>query len=155
MEKNDNSRDAVNDIFRLIDSGQIEHAEKKCQSYLDTNPDDTNILGLLGAILLKLGRTKEAKPVLEKTIGLEPAFAKPYEDLGMLYLNEDNAEQAIRYFEDAIRLDSNQASAYSGLANALSCVGETEAAAEARQKYLALFQCNDIGTGAKQYKSAH
>ncbi len=150
MEKNHNSHNAVNDIFRLIDSGQIEHAETKCRSYLDTHPDDINVLGLLGAVLLKLGRAGEAKPVLEEAIRLEPAFAKPYEDLGMLYLSEDNAEQAVQYFDDAIRLDSNQASTYSGLAKALSRVGKAEAAAKAQQKYLALSPvAQDLAKAAK------
>lgn len=132
------SRNAVNDIFGLINSGQIQHAESKCRSYLDDHPDDVNVLGLLGAILLKLGQAVEAKPILEKTIKLEPAFAKPYEDMGMLYLQEGDMQQAVRYFENAIDLDGSQTSVYSNLAKALSRMGRNEAAEEARQKYLAL-----------------
>jgi len=138
MLKKGESRGVVNDIFRLINSGQVELAKTRCRSYLDNYPDDINVLGLLGAILLKLGRPDDAKPILEKTIGLEPAFAKPYEDLGMLYLHEGATEKAVGYFQDAIRLDGSQADAYSGLAKALARLGDNEGAEEAQQKYLKL-----------------
>jgi tetratricopeptide (TPR) repeat protein len=138
MANTDSSKNAVIDIFRLIDSGQTQHAESQCRSYLAEHPDDVNILGLLGAVLMKLGQNAKAKPILEKTIRLEPLFAKPYEDLGMLCLNERDPGQAIQFFEKSIRLDASQASAYSGLATALAQVGENEAAEEARQKYLGL-----------------
>ena len=138
MVKKGESRGAVNDIFRLINSGQVEIAKSRCRSYLDKNPDDINVLGLLGAILLKLGRSDDARPILEKTIGLEPNFAKPHEDLGMLYLQAGEAQKAVGYFQDAIRLDGSQAGAYSGLAKAHARLGDNEAAEEARNEYLKL-----------------
>jgi tetratricopeptide (TPR) repeat protein len=87
---------------------------------------------------LKLGRLDDAKPVLEKTIRLAPTFAKPYEDMGMLYLSEGDAKQAVRYFESAIHLDDSQAGAHSGLAEALFRLGNIEAANAARQRFLQL-----------------
>lgn len=138
MDKQGESRNAVNDIFRLINSGQIEHAKSKCRSYLDLHPNDINVLGLLGAILLKLGQSADARPILEKTIRLEPNFAKPYEDLGTLHLQEGETEKAVGYFQDAIRLDGSQAGAYSGLAKALARLGDNESAEEARKEHLKL-----------------
>jgi tetratricopeptide (TPR) repeat protein len=138
MNRKGESRSAVNDIFRLINSGQVEHAKSKCRAYLENHPDDINVLGLLGAILLKLGRSDDAKPILEKTIRLEPNFAKPHEDLGMLFLHEGANEKAVGYFQDAIRLDGSQADAYSGLAKALARLGDNEGAEEAQKEYLKL-----------------
>lgn len=93
---------------------------------------------MLGAVLLKLGQIADAKPVLERAIQLEPAFAKPHEDLGMLYLHENAPRKALRYFETAIRLDGSQASAYGGLAKTLLSLGKDELAQAAQQKYLKL-----------------
>jgi len=132
------SKQAINDIFRLINSEQIEQAEQSCRSYLEINPDDVNVLGLLGAVLLKLDQLADAKSVLEKTIQLEPAFAKPHEDMGRLCLRAGNPEPAVRFFETAIRLDGGQATAYGGLAKALSLLGKDDAAKAARQEYLKL-----------------
>jgi tetratricopeptide (TPR) repeat protein len=132
------TRKAINDVFRLINSGQTEQAEAACRAYLDDSPDDVNILGLLGAILLKLGRSSDAKALLERAIELEPAFAKPHEDLGTLLLREGAAAAAKRCLETAIKLDGGQASAYSMLANACRQTGDLEAAEEAHRKYMAL-----------------
>ena len=132
------TRKAINDVFRLINSGQTEQAEVACRAYLDDSPDDVNILGLLGAILLKLGRSSDAKALLERAIELEPAFAKPHEDLGILFLREGDAAAARRHLETAIKLDGGQASAYSMLANACRQTGDLEAAEEAHRKYMAL-----------------
>jgi tetratricopeptide (TPR) repeat protein len=138
MVQADKARRAFDDIFSLINSGRFEHAEKRCKSYLEGSPDDINVLGLLGVVLLRVGKITDAKPVLEKTIRLEPKFAKPHEDLGMLCLHEGKPERAVQYFEEAIRLDGSQAGAYAGLAKALTRLGEHEAANEAEKRHLEL-----------------
>lgn len=138
MIQADKAQRAFEDIFSLINTGQFEHAEKRCKSHLEGSPDDINVLGLLGAVLLRIGKITDAKPILEKTIRLEPKFAKPHEDLGMLCLHEGNPERAVQYFEKAIRLDGSQAGAYAGLAKALARLGEYEAANEAEKRHLEL-----------------
>jgi len=52
----DTSQQAINDIFHLVRSGQLEQAELMCASMLIKHPDDVNIIGLHGAVLLKLGK---------------------------------------------------------------------------------------------------
>ena len=61
MQKPDTSRQAIDDIFRLIRSGQLEQAEQKCSSLLIEYPRGVNIIGLHGAILLKLGHEDDAQ----------------------------------------------------------------------------------------------
>ena len=128
MTQTNETQLTIDGIFRLISTGQFGPAEEYCRSYLEQAPDDINVLGLLGAILLKLERPQDAKPVLEKTIRLEPEFAKPHEDLGFLHLRTGDPEQAIRCFEEAIRLDAEQPGAWSGLADALMHHGDRERA---------------------------
>jgi tetratricopeptide (TPR) repeat protein len=128
----------IDGIFRLINSGQFGPAEEYCRSFLEQSPDDINVLGLLGAILLKLERPQDARPILEKTVQLEPGFAKPHEDLGFLHLRASNLTQAIHYFEEAIRLDAEQPGAWSGLADALLRNGDKDRAQTARRRFLEL-----------------
>lgn len=132
------TRRGIEDIFRLISSGQFQQAEQKCVSLLEKNPDDVNVLGLLGVVSLRLGKTAEARPVLEKAIAIEPGFAKPHEDLGMLCLHEGRPEQAVKSFEEAIRLDGTQPGAWAGLAEAQARLGNIEAANKIRQHHLEL-----------------
>ena len=138
MSQPNEIRTAINDVFRLINSGQTEQAESACRAHLEDRPDDVNIIGLLGAILLKLGKLTDAKVLLERAIEIEPAFAKPYEDLGILYLREGNALEARRLLEKSTSLDGSQASAYAALANACRQSGDKECAEEAHGKFMSL-----------------
>ena len=138
MVQGSKARRRIEDIFSLINSGQFEHAETRCKSYLERDPDDINVLGLLGVVLLRLGKTTDAKPILKRAIQIEPNFAKPHEDLGMLYLHEGNLERSVQYFEEAIRLDGSQAGAFAGLAQAQGRLGEYAAASEAQKRHLDL-----------------
>ena len=99
MSNDSSSRNAMNAVFRLINAGQFEQAESICRAHLSNEADDVNILGLLGAILLKLGNIEEARETLERTVEIEPAFSKPYEDLGALFLKEGNAVKARELLE--------------------------------------------------------
>ncbi|NCF16419.1 MAG: tetratricopeptide repeat protein [Gammaproteobacteria bacterium] len=135
MTQTNETQLTLDGIFRLISTGQFGPAEEYCRSYLEQAPDDINVLGLLGAILLKLERPEDAQPVLEKTIRLEPEFAKPHEDLGFLHLRSGDPAQAIQCFEEAIRLDAEQPGAWSGLADALMHHGDRERAQIARRRF--------------------
>ena len=125
----------MDNAFSLIAAGRIEDAEQYCRDSLERLPGSVNLLGLLGAILLKRGRTDEAESVLLRTIALEPAFAKPHEDLGALHLQLNKPFEAITFFETAVRLDPQQVSAQLGLATALARCGR-QAEADAAQEQL-------------------
>jgi Flp pilus assembly protein TadD len=136
MNKPDASRRSIEGLFRLISSGQLEQAEQECRSLLVNHPQDVNVIGLHGAILLKLGQLDKAEQALHRAVALEPGFAKPHEDLGRLFLARKEAEKAARHFSRAIDLDGSQDSAYSGLANALAQQGKLEQAKRAHQHFL-------------------
>ena len=137
MAKLPDARQAMDNAFSLITSGRIEEAEQSCRESLERLPGSANLLGLLGAILLKRGRTGEAEAVLLRTIALEPEFAKPQEDLGTLYLHQNKPLEAIPCFETAVRLDPGQASALLGLATALARCGRQAEADAAQERFLA------------------
>jgi tetratricopeptide (TPR) repeat protein len=136
MQKPMTSQQLVKDVFRLVRSGQLELAEQECASMLVNHPRDVNIIGLHGAILLKLGNSEMAQLALQKAIALEPAFAKPHEDLGRLFLIRKEPEKAVHHFSQAIRLDGGQAAAYSGLASALAQLGRSAEAKAAHQQFI-------------------
>ena len=128
----------IDQVFRLIRGGQMEQAEQLCRQFTESEPDNINMLGILGAILLKQNKIDDAESYLQRTIKLAPSFAKPHEDLGMLYLSQNQAERATEFFEKSVQLDPTQASAFFGLANALLKTGRKEDAESAHRKYLEL-----------------
>jgi tetratricopeptide (TPR) repeat protein len=138
MQRGPESRDAMESVNRLIHAGRIERAEQLCHEVIEKDPENINMLGMLGAILLKQNKIAEAESCLQKTIELAPTFAKPHEDLAMLYLSQNQADRACHFFEKAVQLDPTQPSAFFGLANALFRVGKRQEAEAAHNRYLDL-----------------
>jgi Flp pilus assembly protein TadD len=54
------SKSALSEAIALINSGRPDKAEAICRSAVERNPDDINMVALLGAILLKGKRTAAA-----------------------------------------------------------------------------------------------
>ncbi|MEX2497145.1 MAG: sulfotransferase [Woeseia sp.] len=132
------AKDVVDSIFALARAERLDDAEALCRDHLAALPDDVNLVAALGALLMRKGGYDEAQKHLERAIELEPRFAKPYEDLGALYLVTERPRDAIAAYESAIGLDSRQASAFYGLATALERSGRREDAEIARLRFLAL-----------------
>jgi len=135
---NTDSRTTMDDIFRYVNADRMDDAEALCRKVLQGRPGDINVLGMLGAILLKKKQHDEAEVFLKRTIELEPAFAKPYEDLGLLYLDRGDAEQALACLEKAIVLDESLESARRGVAVALQRLGRNDEAEAARARFMTL-----------------
>jgi tetratricopeptide (TPR) repeat protein len=132
------SRQRIEEIFAHVNAGRVDDAEALCRKTLDQTPDDFNVLGMLGAILLKAGRVDEAQDALRRTIELEPGFAKPHEDLGVLYLGRGDAATALQYLETAVSLNESEASAHRAMAVALHQLGRHDEAEAAHHRFLAL-----------------
>ena len=138
MSTGPQSRQAMAEIFRSVEKGDLLHAESLCRARLTDSPDDVNLLGILGAVLLQKQEYPEAERLLLRTIELESGFARPHEDLGVLYLRTDQPGQAVVFFEKAAVLDERRGSVFRGLAVALHRVGRQEDAQAAQNSYLQL-----------------
>ena len=123
MQANRAPRSLFNDILELLQARQTEQALASCREALSSYPEDINLLGLLGATLGDKGQLREAEQVLQKVIDLAPTFAKPYEDLGTLLMQQKRAEEAIPLLEKSLRLDPNMEEACFQLGKALAMVG--------------------------------
>ncbi|MDH3439484.1 MAG: sulfotransferase [Gammaproteobacteria bacterium] len=134
----DNTRRSMNEIFDHVNAGRVDAAEALCRKTLDHRPNDINVLGMLGAILLKTGRNDEAETTLRRTIDLAPGFAKPHEDLGMLYLDRGDPGTALQFLEKAVALNVDEASAHQAMAVALHQLGRHDEADIARRRFIAL-----------------
>jgi len=127
----------MDEIFRQLGAERLDEAESLCRQALQAEPDDVNVLGILGAILLRKQQVDEAESLLLRTVELEPAFAKPHEDLGLLYLDRDDAQKALSFFEKALALEPSLQAAQRGIAVALQRLGRNDEAEAARARCLA------------------
>jgi len=128
------SKSALSEAIALLNSGQPDKAEAICRSAIGRNPDDINMVALLGAILLKGQQIPEAEKYLRKAIQLAPSFAKPHEDLGHLLVERGQPDEAAKILRKATRLDPNLDHAFFNLGKALAMLGEGKEADKAFEK---------------------
>jgi tetratricopeptide (TPR) repeat protein len=121
-------RQKLGDIVQLLNNNRFDDAESMCREGLDEKPNEVNLLGILGAILIRKGELDDAEKQLSRAIELEPGFAKPHEDLGALHLTRNDADVAIPFFEKALAIDSSQPTAMRGLVAALQHMGREQEA---------------------------
>jgi tetratricopeptide (TPR) repeat protein len=130
----ESSRASFTRAVDLINAGDVQQAEKICRAAVERSPTDVNMLGLLGALLVKTHRYEEAEHWLRRTVELAPAFAKPQEDLGTMLVERRRPAEALPFLERAVRLAPGQDSAHFTLGKALAMLGrgkEADAAFEA------------------------
>jgi tetratricopeptide (TPR) repeat protein len=138
MQKSRAPRSLFDEILTKLQSRQFEQAIISCQDALLSFPNDINLLGLLGAALGDRGRFEEAEKILNQVIDLAPGFAKAYEDLGTLLVQQRKPQEAVPLLEKAIRLDAKMAEAHFQLGKALGMLGKGVEADAAFERCFAL-----------------
>ena len=129
------------EAIELVNTGRINQAETSCRLALESMPEDVNLLGLLGAVLIKKREFEEAEAVLKTTIQLAPTFAKPYQDIGLLLLECGRPEEAIEHLQKATELDPSVALAHFNLGKGLAALGR---GAEADVAFEASFDLDPV-----------
>ena len=114
------------EALELVNAGNPGAAEHVCRDAVQRNPKDVNMLGLLGAVLVKMRRLDEAEQVLKRTVRLAPTFAKPHEDLGFVLLELERYDEAVEILQKAVRLDPKLEFAQFNLGKALAFTGKGE-----------------------------
>ena len=123
-----------NEVIRLIAEGDLGKSEARCRAALEGYPRDVNMMGLLGALLVKMDRREEAEATLRDVIAAAPTFAKPHEDLGILLMLSGRTADALPMLERATRLDPTLERAWFNLGKALAFLGRGKEADAAFEK---------------------
>ena len=134
MAKLSSSKGRFDEILELVGRGEYGHAESLCRALLQKYPNDINVLGLRGAVLIKLNRLEEAEQALRRTIRAAPTFAKPHEDLGLVLVGLKRPGEAADVLRNAVRLDPQLELAWFNLGKALAMLGFGQEADEAYEQ---------------------
>lgn len=129
--------DALAAAIALHRQGALDQAEAAYRALLDTNPDDADILHLLGRLLLGRGRIDAAIPPLVRAGRLRPDHARIAFDLGEALSRRDRFAEARMAFERAVALDPGWADAWHRLGRTQSVLGDVAAARDSLRACLA------------------
>ena len=96
---NYSSRTDLKPFTNLIDAGKYESAIGELNKELEADPDNADLLSLLGFSYRKTGNFDDALVYYQRALKLEPKHRGANEYLGQLYLETDQLDKAIRQLE--------------------------------------------------------
>ncbi len=135
--RHDHSVDALFEQAQSAeDRGAWPEAERLYRRCIERDRKDPIAPFHLGNILCRLGREREGRLWLEHAVGLDPAFAEAWYNLGLVTKAAGDMQAACRHFEQAIVADPVFADAMFNLAALRFAVGEHAAAEVLWRRYL-------------------
>ncbi len=113
-------------------------AEKFLQLFLELQPGNPNGVINLGGVLRDLGRFDEAVELIRAAIYGHQDHAMLWNALATVLLESGQPEQALTFYDEALRLDPQSARIWHNTAYAAGLAGDRARAAEAGEKALAM-----------------
>lgn len=120
---------------------EYENAEKHCMQLLKQESNNTGALLLLSSIHFQCRKFDKSALFSTMAIKQNPLLAEAYSNLGNVYKERKQLQEALENYRHAIRLKPDFIDAYVNLAAALVEVKEIE---QAVQAYVAALQYNPV-----------
>lgn len=135
-------------ISELVDKKDYEKALEVIKTEIEARPENPEINGWYGAVLLKMKHPSDALTYLQKAAELSPQVSDYHNGVGycLFYLNKFN--EAINEFTKAVTLDPAHIDALTGLGVAYIKIGKKDKALDIYNKLLNL----DLDTANKLLK---
>lgn len=118
----------LEDLIQLHRAGRLDEAEQGYRQLLGENPDDPDVLHLLGILRGQRGDLQEALRLVQRAGDLDPGNAACQHTLGEMHLSEGNLDEAARAYDHARQLNPNLAAAHAGLGQVALLRGDVDAA---------------------------
>ncbi len=128
------THDQFDALINLYRSGQLTEAEQTCRELLQSYPQSSMILCVLGAVLQDLGRLEPAVKSFDQAIQIKPDYADAYYNRGNALQKLGQLEAAVKSFDQAIQIKPDFVKAYSNRGNALQKLGQLEDAMKSYNK---------------------
>ena len=109
------SADEYSDVAQLTRDGKFTEALNKADAYLAGKPRDPQMRFLKGVTQKDAGKTSEAITTFTKLTEDFPDLPEPYNNLAVLYANQNQFEKAKSVLEQALKTNPGYAIAYENL----------------------------------------
>lgn len=129
-------------IVKLAQSGQIEAASRACDSALNADPGNPELVHLRGLLFTLSGSPGEAIPFIRRAIASGPQ-PKYWSNLGNALAATNRFEEAEHAFRQAIELDANFGDAWFNLGRLLLHCGRVPEAAGVLEQVVRLDPSDD------------
>ncbi len=113
-------------VAALIDSGASSEAEALAHQELEAAPEDPFWLYVLGYLARQRGDFEAARGLLQRSIDQGPEHSQAQDELGMTCRTMGNSADALRAFQQAIRIDAGHIPPYLHLAGLFHDMGRTD-----------------------------
>lgn len=124
---------------REYQAGEYENAEQHCMSLWRQEPENTGVLLLLSSIHFQCRRLDKSAYFSHLAIKQNPLLAEAYSNLGNVYKERGQLQEALDNYRHAVRLKPDFIDGYINLAAALVAAGDME---QAVQAYVTALQYN-------------
>jgi len=123
-------------------NGRFAEAERIYREILRTNPDNNDVLHLLGNAVKSQGRLDEAIELLQRLTARAPRMAVAHFDLGEAFRARDDMARAARHYQRAIDIEPNFAAAHNNFGSAVRALGQLDVSIVAYRRAVEL--CPDL-----------
>lgn len=127
-----------------IVEGRLEDARAALEEAVRLRPNHAEANHLLGVVLGRLGRPREALTYLERAAGLSPNAFWPLVEQAQIYVDLGEYDRAIAAAQQAIQRRSDEPNAFALLAQAYMSTDQGEQAAAAWQRAIDLSPNNAL-----------
>jgi len=141
----------IQEAIQSHQSNRLDTAEQAYRDILNTHPNHSEALHLLGLIAQEKGNYSEAENLISKALQFSPLNSGYYNSLGITLQKMGQPEQAIANYKKALELSPGSAELYNNLANACSKQGRNDEALHFYRQALAIVPesvevLNNMGT---------
>lgn len=128
----------LQDAFRLHTQGRFSEAERAYGELLRHQPQNFQILHLMGVLALQQGQSRRAIQLIRDSLALEPRQPLAQRDLGNVFQQMNRMDEALSCFDKSLALKPDQADVHNNRAVTLAALGRADDALESYSRAIAL-----------------
>ncbi|MDQ7787551.1 MAG: tetratricopeptide repeat protein [Thermodesulfovibrionales bacterium] len=102
--------------FKYFQEGNMKQTEHECLEILQVQPDNSDILHLLGVTCYHLGEHHRAVEFLTKALQLDDQNSDVHYDLGNIFQDQGKLDEALKAYQRALEIEPEHPDAHNNIA---------------------------------------